>query len=339
MSQTILYIGGFELPDHNAAAQRVIGIAKGLKAIGYRVVFINSLKKYDNDRINEIDYFGFKCFEYKRETEYDYLISGKTILRMIKMIMPDSIIAYNYPSVSLNKIRKYCNRNHIRCYADATEWYHAFEKNIIYRIIKNLDTAYRMRVVQKKMDGVIAISRFLYNYYKNSVNSVLIPPTVDMTEDKWENETSNDTNSDAISYVYAGFPSSLKEKLDTIVQSISEIAKERKVILNILGITKEQFIKMYKWNAPISESIFFWGHVEHQKVIKLIQKSDWAIILRENNRVVNAGFPTKVVEAISCGTPIVANEFSNIFDYLDEHKYEICDCCQIIYRKWKKRKK
>ena len=33
---TVLYIGGFELPDKNAAAQRVVGIAKSLRDLAIR---------------------------------------------------------------------------------------------------------------------------------------------------------------------------------------------------------------------------------------------------------------------------------------------------------------
>ncbi len=37
MPKRILYIGDFELPDKNAAAQRDAGIAKGFRALGHEV--------------------------------------------------------------------------------------------------------------------------------------------------------------------------------------------------------------------------------------------------------------------------------------------------------------
>ena len=48
MVDTVLYIGGFELPDRNAAAQRVFGIANALRKLGYNVVFLNALKSCEN---------------------------------------------------------------------------------------------------------------------------------------------------------------------------------------------------------------------------------------------------------------------------------------------------
>ena len=315
MPRTILYIGGFELPDKNAAAQRVIGIAKGLRVLGNEVVFLNSLKKSNLSGIEEKDYYGFKCIEYKRESEKDYLFQAKTALSMIKRIAPNAVIAYNYPAIALNRIRKFCQRNSIKCYADATEWYQAVGENLFYRTIKNFDTAYRMRVVQKKLDGVIAISRFLYDYYKDSVKTVLVPPTVDITDEKWNVDVPKEEG--ITSFVYAGVPIALKEKLDTIVSAIIEVAKSHKVVLNVVGVTEQQFIEMYNWTKAIPVVVKFRGKVEHTQVIEIVKKSDWAIILRDNNRVVKAGFPTKLVEAISCGTPVVINEFSNVCDYID----------------------
>ena len=314
MPKRILYIGGFELPDRNAAAQRVVGIAKGFRALGHEVVFLNSLKKYEETSLRETEYFGFKCYEYKRESTKDYLLSAKTAISMIEKVKPDAVVAYNYPAVALERIRRYCKRNSIKCYADATEWYQAVGENAVYRVIKNLDTAYRMKVVQKKLDGVIAISRFLYDYYKDSVMTVLIPPTVDLEDEKWN--IAAPKKADVVSFVYAGVPIALKEKLDTIVSAIETVSHRHKVVLNVVGITEQQFIELYKWAGEVPSAVKFWGRVEHEKVIEIVTKSDWAIIIRDNNKVVKAGFPTKLVEAISCGTPAIVNEFSNVCDYI-----------------------
>lgn len=314
MPKRILYIGGFELPDRNAAAQRVVGIAKGFRALGHEVVFLNSLKKYEETSLRETEYFGFKCYEYKRESTKDYLLSAKTAISMIEKVKPDAVVAYNYPAVALERIRRYCKRNSIKCFADATEWYQAVGENAVYRVIKNLDTAYRMKVVQKRLDGVIAISRFLYDYYKDSVKTVLIPPTVDLEDEKWIIDVPK--QEDVVSFVYAGVPSALKEKLDTIVSAIEMVSQKHKVILNVVGVTEQQFVEMYNWHTGIPAAVKFWGRLEHKQVIEIVKKSDWAIILRDNNRVVKAGFPTKLVEAISCGTPVIVNRFSNVSDYI-----------------------
>ena len=45
---TVLYVGGFELPDKNPAAHRVLNNAKILKNLGYNVVFCGVDKEIEN---------------------------------------------------------------------------------------------------------------------------------------------------------------------------------------------------------------------------------------------------------------------------------------------------
>ncbi len=319
---TVLYIGGFELPDKNAAAQRVVGIAKGLKDLGYEVVFLNSVKGLKKHSIAKKKYFGFNCYEYGRENDLDYMILAETTLKMIKRIAPQKIIAYNYPAISLFKILMYCRSNKIICYGDVSEWYKDESKKIIYRIIKNFDTFLRMKFVNKKLNGVIAISRYLFNYYRKFTKTVLIPPTVDIFDKKWLSE--ND-NIDENSFVYAGSPSAQKERLDYIINAFQNIQDKQKAKLNVLGITEEEFRKMYSYKGTISSAIIFWGRVDHQSVLDVIKHSKASIIIRTNNSVVKAGFPTKLVESISCKTPVIANRFSNVSEYLSKNNSMLFD--------------
>lgn len=311
---TILYIGGFELPDKNAAAHRVVGIAKGFRDFGYEVVFVNALKMC-NEEPKYKQYFGFGTIEYKRESEVNYLFRANKALSIIREVNPVAIIAYNYPAVALNIIRRHCDRHRILCFADVTEWYKAEGRSLIYRIVKALDTTFRMRYVHKRVNGVIAISKYLYDYYKTSVNTVMIPPVVDTLDNKWLRTPHN--GQEEILLVYAGSPSSTKERLDIAVAMINDISSTSNVKMNIIGITKEQFISMYHWSSAISQAINFFGRISHIETLELIKLADWSIVLRDNNKVVRAGFPTKVVESISCGTPVLVNDFSNIKDFVN----------------------
>ena len=58
----------------------------------------------------------------------------------------------------------------------------------IRRCLKNLDNFLRMRIIHFKLDGIIAISRFLENFYKNKTKTIYIPPLVNKNEDKWRIE-------------------------------------------------------------------------------------------------------------------------------------------------------
>ena len=81
--KTILYIGGFVLPDGNAAAHRVLGNAKTLKALGWEVIFFGLSKgKTKNSYLHQagkVDGFEFYYDNYPPNfiKWFSYLISVK----------------------------------------------------------------------------------------------------------------------------------------------------------------------------------------------------------------------------------------------------------------------
>lgn len=315
---TILYVGGFQLPDKNAAALRVVGNAKALRKLGYNVVFLNALTDesgYEVREMKQVKYDEFICFEYQRELQKEYLFSCRKIINAISKCNAKIVIAYNHPSIALNKLRKYCQKNDIKCYADATEWYVPQTGSVFFRIAKSFDSEFRMRYVHPRMDGVIAISQYLFCYYKDKVKTVKIPPLVDISDKKWNMPEKKFHNE--IRLLYAGSPSRQKEKLDIIVNTVEEIGRDSNIHLDVVGITKSQYNEVYG-EMYCGVRTKFWGRVSNMKVIKMTMDSDWIVVLRDRNKVVQAGFPTKIVEAISCGTPVIANHFSNIDEYLND---------------------
>ena len=315
----VLYIGGFILPDKNAAAQRVVANAKALRELDHTVYFLNTI--HQKMKPQWCDYFGFACYECYRGNILKYLTSIKIIKNIIKNQKIDAVIAYNYPAIGLKKLSRYCRKHNIKIIADVTEWY-VPQGNAVFRLIKNYDTNLRMKKLHVKMDGVIAISEYLYNYYKEKVFTVKIPPLVDVCDDKWNIKT--EKNAEILTFIYAGSPSAQKERLDIVVENIEKISETLPVVLNVIGITEHQFNRIYKTNY-CGEHVKFFGRVSNIEVVELTKQADWAVVLRDRNRVVEAGFPTKIVESITCGTPVIANKFSNIAEYLNENNSILID--------------
>ena len=315
----ILYIGGFILPDKNAAAQRVLNNAKALRDLGHTVYFVNETKTETPEGWTE--YCGFACYERRRPNQFVYLTSVGRLKRIIRDKKISTVIAYNYPSAALNSLAAWCRRNHVKCYADATEWYVA-QGNPIFRIIKNLDSNFRMKKVHFRLDGVIAISRYLYEYYRNGVDTVQIPPLSDLEDPKWQ--LPDREQSDTVRFVYAGSPDSQKERLDLLVDAAEQIAPRTNVTLDIVGIDLAQYESIYGCKY-LGNAVKFHGRVSHSEALDFVKKADWSIVIRDNNLVVKAGFPTKVTESISAGTPVIANRFSNIEDYLNSSNSILID--------------
>lgn len=88
------------------------------------------------------------------------------------------------------------------------------------------------------------------------------------------------------------------------------IGCELKEFIDSSNIAKEIFEK-------IADAIEFRGRIERKKVLEAYSESDFSILIRSTKqRYAKAGFPTKFVESLSTGTPIICNCTSDIADYI-----------------------
>ncbi|HEY9001047.1 MAG TPA: glycosyltransferase [Mucilaginibacter sp.] len=330
LKKGILYIGGFELPDKNAAAQRVVANGKLLMELGYSVYYlgidrtlterkpIESTKKV----FDGFEYYGVKYPSGLADWMHQ-LTSITDITRIANQIDSlEYIIAYNYPAMALAKLSSWCRSKNIRLISDCTEWYDP-QGSLLFKMIKGFDTYLRMKVIQPKLDGLIVISGYLYSFYVNRMKNVIqIPPLVDIRADKWANDCLN--NSKEVVLVYAGSPGKFaKDRLDSLLQALAVIKAETNIrfLLNVVGVTKEQYIDDFgagSFPETLEKEVNFKGRLPHTDTLNEIKCADYALFLRDNNLMNTAGFPTKFVEALSCGTPVLTNASSNITDYLKD---------------------
>lgn len=316
MSKYILYLGGFELPDKNAAAQRVIANAKLLREMGFDVSFIG-ISKDINNAPTVVDGFKSNPIPYATNVrQWMHQIFTFVEKEALLESKPDYVILYNFPAVASLRILEICHKHGIKVIHDLTEW----ESNNRWTpidIIRKIDINLRMRYCVKKMDGVIAISRYLYEYYKDYTNVILVPPTVDLTAKKW-NRDRIFTSGGKIRLIYAGNAGfGKKDRLDIIVNAI---VKYPNMHLDIIGMSQENYLSGYGALPKKCNNILFHGRVSHTDAVKAVQDSDFQFLIRDSNLKNNAGFPTKFVESMACCTPVIATLTSNIGDYLKDGK-------------------
>ncbi len=316
---TVLYIGGFELPDKNAAAQRVLANAQILDELDFSTIFVgiskettvhksilNTHYKLGNHAVYEIQYP-------RNSREWiSFLTNASPYIDVAESVNDlKAIICYNFPSLVLRKVKRYCSCKRILCIADVTEWYSGLGRSVPIKVIKGMDTFYRMRLLHKKMDGLIVISKYLEKYYHACDNVVNIPPLNSLNL-RQRPKVPDDLT---LKLVYAGSPG-LKDRIDLLIESIPFV--KRPVTLDIIGINMRDYLSLHPEHKRLdfADNIVFHGRLPHEEAIEYIQKSDYSCFLRYQDRVTMAGFPTKFSEAISLGTPVITNESSNISDYI-----------------------
>jgi glycosyltransferase involved in cell wall biosynthesis len=323
---TILYIGGFELPDKNAAAHRVLSIGKILREIGYKVVFISVDKEIDQEdhilKTKKI-VMGFDTYALPHPSS-DMLRHLTSIegYRHVLSLYPDTfaVICYNYPAVAFERIRHDCKHRNIFVLADCTEWYGSKGRNILFRIVKQMDSFLRMRVIQHRIDALFVISSYLSGIYRNKRN-VILPPLVDLDEDKWKAIEMIEEKS--IRLVYAGESGPEKEELRMCIQILHKLT-DIDFTFHVVGETLAHYRKRFPADndkiEALGDKIVFLGRLSHQDTLDHIKQAHYIVFFREENRVSKAGFPTKFVESISCGTPVITNRSGDLQSYLIEGK-------------------
>ena len=123
---TIIYVGGFELPDKNAAAHRVLTNAKMLRDIGYKVVFLGVNKtnpsKLLKSKVEDFETYSI-AYPCSLNQWVKYLYSIDAVEDLINQYSDvKAILCYNYQSVALSKLIKVGKKKNLKIIADCTEW-------------------------------------------------------------------------------------------------------------------------------------------------------------------------------------------------------------------------
>jgi glycosyltransferase involved in cell wall biosynthesis len=168
-----------------------------------------------------------------------------------------------------------------------------------------------------KCDGVIAISTFLEDHFKGKgLKTLRVPIIIDAAEQNVPNSTVSAMSESTLNLVYAGFPGK-KDLLKSIIDAIQILNEEvTKIKLHILGMDRSSLIKYY--GSIPSSAILPHGKKPRYEVNRFLESADFSVLFRPKERYAMAGFPTKFVESLNRGLPVIANLTSDIGLYLND---------------------
>jgi glycosyltransferase involved in cell wall biosynthesis len=182
-------------------------------------------------------------------------------------------------------------------------------------------------------DGVVCISSYLADIHsKAGKRTVIIPP---LAVEKSTGFSDISEKDHTIRFVYAGTTSDVnrptsqwKDRIDIMFENLRICMKDpslRLFHLNVYGMTEEQYIEMFPIGdreasreviKELDDRVSFIGSVPNQQVMEAIRQADFTILIRDKKRATMSGFPTKVSESITCGTPVLCNDTSDIKAYV-----------------------
>lgn len=336
---TIIYTGNFSIENMNAAGKRVFANAFIMQNLGYHLVMVGTdssdessidiLRTYSCKDGMDIYHYTNNLFK-KHRSNYIFFYKQFEKLLSIKKWDVKAIICYNSPSSSpfMGKVIKYCHKNEIKYITDVADWLIVDSNKPIYRILRQFDITLKNAYYSNKSDGVIAISTWLAGYYKKRVKNVIIVPPLQV------NIRESVTKGNLVpKVVYAGVPfrrnaimrnpHKMKDRFDIACELLND-SKNRGAFFefHVYGFTKDEMLyslpRLKNVINNLSNNIVFHGMVPMEEVQNAVRNADYTILIRESNRMSNAGFPTKVSESISCGTPVITTKTSDIDKYADE---------------------
>lgn len=268
------------------------------------------------EKIDSINYYYFR--EHNRYYLYQlkkYLLDKHDI---------DAILVYTIPILAFIYLKRYAEKNKIHFLHDSVEWYSPDEFKIPWLSYEYLRKELYNRILIDKKVSVIAISRYLYSHFKSKgINTVRIPVIMNTKKNIFK-EKYIDTNYVSIAYIGGYVPQ--KDQIDLFVKAYLHLNQEEqdRIKLHFIGMDNFKVAKLANVDIKIIENnknIICYGKVSRDRLLYLLNKIDFTIIIRKpDNRYAKAGFPTKVVESLSCGVPVITNLSSDLSLYLkDEH--------------------
>lgn len=332
--KTVIYIGGFELPDKNAAAQRVVNNARILQSLGYDVVLLGISRQRPYDLRLHLANSGaedIRAWEIgypAGQREWSDLIQADWPLRQAVehgIVAPQdvaAVICYNHPAVAQWRVARLTRRWGARAVADCTEWYGVRALTSPANIVKNIDVLIRMRLVNPRMDGLITTAPFMTQHYAHTgLPIVEIPSLIEMpeTDQPYVVPASGPT---PLLAVASGFgqgaqAASIHDRIDWVLELLDAAAAlGADFRLRFVGVDRAKYLAAFPGHAAILDrignKIEMLGHLPREQVLELVATSAFAFVMRHESRVTLAGFPTKYSEAITYGTPCIINELPSV---------------------------
>ena len=332
----VVYIGPFSFPNGGAAARRILGNAMSFRDAGCEVVIASGQMR--DGVVSEYEGFEVVSLEERIAERYPrylkhlfYLSMGKKSIEWLNSLekKPDMIVLYSGYTPYLMKLIPWCKDNGVKFVFDAVEWYDpkSFWHGFFSPYQWNIEIA--LRYYSKKTQAVIAISSFLEKHYRaKGCEVVKIPPTLDTKEIIPNLEVKNDI----LTLSYTGTPGH-KDLFNEYIEAVLQLSEEGESLkFCFAGVSIEQLVRfealktrgISKDNIP--KVLDCRGVTTQKEAIDITKNADFSLLLRRVERYAQAGFPTKVVESLSMGTPVICNITSDLKDYII-HKNTglICD--------------
>lgn len=298
----------------SAMASRLLAFIKLFYCLGYDVHLISGKSdELESGKIYKGTDFSYEIVSSNRSDRLMTYLGNENLIKAVERYVSNNEVDFIF-STSLNalyrKLLKLCRKKNIKLILEQCEWYDPSsfgmgERDIRYRRFnKNIKKYY------KEADYIISISRLLDNYYKGiGARSIRIPSITDVIS----KPKNYDIDGEKIKLVFTGNTSNSKELIVPVLEALNEY--KEKIELHIYGSGMNGLRKHVNNDGLIdslNDCLFVHGVIKQEEVEKVLLNSNYQIFIRPKRRSSDAGFPTKLCESMSVGTPCITNDTGDI---------------------------
>lgn len=315
----VVLVSQYRFPEGDAGSVRFYHFARTLQRLGYEVLVVGLGEVIDGVR----DFKGVPYLSLRTTNRYgSYLLYTWRLKKVLTRLKKESgqieAIVCGFTMIDvLLFLKSYCRRHGVKLIKDVVEWYspHQFSHGKWSVIYQAMDIENGVLITPRVR--VVAISRYLEQYFiSRGCRTIRIPIYFDVSQLPKRQE-----HDDGILHlVYAGSPGK-KDYLYLMLEGLSLLKPTQlvRVRFTIVGVSVAQVQMMLSFDKyKILESILdIKGRISHTEVLNVLCHSDFSVLLRNSEaRYAQAGFPSKVIESLGVGLPVICNYSSDLADFL-----------------------
>ena len=305
-------------PDASPGAIRVASFAGAYVDFGYDVVVLHKGKNVvAKNNPQEISF-------YKKNKYRKYFCFTNQVVKKLNELNEtgqlEAVITYGL----FRKVSRWCKKHNVVCVTDVVEWYSKEQFKYWYLSYSYWTKEREIHYLVKNKCRVICISSFLKDYFERYGSKAMQIPivskeTIPFIERKEDLRT--------INLIYAG-THLLMDNIPMVIKSLILLSEEerKRISLLVYGLTEKNIYKfLTEEEIQITKNCLrIFGRRPNKEILDAYKSSHFTILFRNPLlRVNKAGFPSKIVESMRMGVPILGNYSSDLSEYLIDGKNAI----------------
>jgi glycosyltransferase involved in cell wall biosynthesis len=327
-----LLVGAFSFPHGDAAANRLLSLAKTLRAAGYRPLVVNDGPSAGDvatpGRLSSCGGVDYICLP--------QAAGGRLVRATRRSTRPLRIAAaVRSAGVRRGRLRWVCVPSGLYTIAMHAALRRLLGGRMLVDVVERHDVSqfargwrdpylprhrYTSWLAARLPDKVLVISDELQDRFGARADTLVLPPAIDV--DEYVPHRPREPRG-PIRLLYAGSPGR-KDLLAEILHGLDRLpaGEQRRAALTIAGVTLPQLSADVgaELLSRLGDSVQALGVVSRAEVHRRLAQADFALLIRPSAGYAKAGFPSKVPESLAAGCPLILNYSSDLRRYLDDGK-------------------